>query len=238
MTKIWAHRGASAYAPENTIPAFQLAVEQGAEGVELDVQMTLDGEIVVCHDETIDRTSNGQGAIVGMTLEELREYDFAANKTGFEGVQIPTLREVYELLADTELMINVELKNSIEAYPGMGQKVAELTAEMGLEERVVLSTFNHYAVAELASGTLPVGVLHQDMLIDPWEYGAKLGAKAMHPFWGLVAVIPRYVQQAHDAGLQVNVWTVDDPAAVSMMVREQVDAVITNTPDVALALRG
>ena len=96
---IWAHRGASGHAPENTLPAFQLAADMGADGVELDLQKTKDGVLVVCHDETIDRTSGGAGWIKDLTFEELRALDFSAGNAAYEGVQIPTMEEVFDLLA-------------------------------------------------------------------------------------------------------------------------------------------
>jgi len=104
---IWAHRGASGYAPENTLLAFKKAIELGANGIELDVQMTKDGELVVCHDETIDRTSNGSGWIKDMTLAELKSLDFSCGQKDFAGVTIPTMREVFELLAPTGFIINI-----------------------------------------------------------------------------------------------------------------------------------
>ena len=117
-TKIWAHRGSSGFAPENTIPAFEVAKALNVDGIELDVQMTKDGELVVIHDETIDRTSDGKGWVKDYTLEELRKFNFAKNKPAFGFVTIPTLREVYELFQDTDYVINVELKTSIIPYDG------------------------------------------------------------------------------------------------------------------------
>ena len=116
QTKIWAHRGSSGFAPENTIPAFEIAKALDVDGIELDVQMTKDGELVVIHDETIDRTSDGSGWIADYTLEELRQFNFAINKPIFGFVTIPTLREVYELFQDTDYIINVELKINAVVY--------------------------------------------------------------------------------------------------------------------------
>ena len=96
--KIFAHRGASAYAPENTLEAFRLAMEQGADGIELDVQLTKDGELVVIHDETIDRVSNGKGAVRDYTLEELKSFSVSNHFEQYPDVKIPTLREVLELV--------------------------------------------------------------------------------------------------------------------------------------------
>ena len=110
---VWAHRGASGYAPENTIPAFELAAEMGADGVELDVQFTKDGQIVVCHDETIDRTSNGCGWVKDHTLEELLALSFDNGNKAYEGAQIPTMQEVFDALRPTNLTINIELKTGI-----------------------------------------------------------------------------------------------------------------------------
>ena len=109
MTEIWAHRGACAYAPENTMPAFELALKYGADGIELDVQRTADGQIVVIHDETINRTSNGFGKVVDHTLEELRACDFNNGFAGRRNVKIPTLRELYESCGtDFELSLDVK----------------------------------------------------------------------------------------------------------------------------------
>lgn len=240
MTLIWAHRGASAYAPENTLPAFELAAEQGAAGVELDVQLSADGELVVCHDETIDRTSNGTGKVKDLTLEQLRQFDFSAGHDGYAGTKIPTLREVFDLLGPLGLKVNVELKNSIEPYVGMPEQADALIAELGLAEQVLYSTFNHYSVRDIAaSGSpVPVAVLHQDMIVDPWDYAKALGAVALHPHGYLPLLSPDYVPRSHEVGLKVNVWTIDDPGQMALLIRDQADGIITNTPDVAVALRG
>ncbi len=110
MTKIFAHRGASGYAPENTLDAFALAMDMGADGIELDVQMTKDDEVVVIHDETIDRVSDGKGMVKDYTLEQLREFSFDNHMEGYEHVSIPTLNEVLELVKPSKMEVNVELK--------------------------------------------------------------------------------------------------------------------------------
>ena len=105
-TQVWAHRGASAYAPENTLEAFRLAAEMGADGVELDVQLSRDGELVVAHDETIDRVSNGTGYIKDYTLAQLKKLSFNRLFPDFKDARIPTLKEVYELLKPAGLTVN------------------------------------------------------------------------------------------------------------------------------------
>lgn len=137
-TQIWAHRGASAYAPENTLEAFRLAAEMGADGVELDVQLSRDGELVVAHDETIDRVSNGTGYIKDYTLAQLKELSFNRLFPAFKEARIPTLLEVYELLKPAGLTVNVELKTGIILYPEIEEKVLALTASMGMEDRQVV----------------------------------------------------------------------------------------------------
>lgn len=151
LKKIFAHRGASAYVPENTLPAFEKAVDIGADGVELDIHLSRDGRLVVIHDEMLDRTTNGHGFVKDFTLAELKKLDASKTMTnsGFCNLRIPTLGEVYELLADTELLVNVEVKNSIFLYPGILEKALEAEAKYGMSGRVLYSSFNHYAMQEL-----------------------------------------------------------------------------------------
>lgn len=245
MTQIWAHRGASAYAPENTIPSFRLAIEHGADGVELDVQRTADGELVVIHDETVDRTSNGHGRVVDHSLHQLRSLDASNGMPEYQGTQIPTLREVFELVAGTELIVNVELKNSVELYPGMEVQLEALRGEFGLSGtvrgedaaasgetcRVCYSSFNHYSLRTLLSMgcSVPLGVLYSDGLVDPWEYATYLGVQAIHPPWQVLQV-PGVVDECHSRGLRVNTWTVR-PEEAAWLSGLGVDAVITNHPD-------
>ena len=149
VTAIWAHRGACAYAPENTVPAFEVAVQMKADGVEIDVQRSADGQIVVIHDETINRTSNGVGRVVELTLEELRRCDFTNGFAGRRNVKIPTLRDALDVFRPTSMTVTIELKNSVELYPGMEDQVLRIVQEMGMEDQVVYSSFNHFSLANL-----------------------------------------------------------------------------------------
>ena len=148
-TKVWAHRGASGYAPENTLDAFRKAVEMGADGIELDVQMTKDGELVVIHDETIDRVSNGKGWVKDYTYEELKKFNFNKTHLEYTKEEIPTLEQVYLLIKPTNLTINVEIKTGIVFYPGIEERVLELTDRLGMKERVIYSSFNHYTIRKI-----------------------------------------------------------------------------------------
>ena len=124
---IWAHRGASGYAPENTLESFQKAIDLGADGIELDVQLTKDDQIVVIHDEILGRTCEGTGWVKDYTLEELRRFNYNKTFPQVAHADIPTLREVYELMKPSGLTINVELKTGIVFYEELERKVIELT---------------------------------------------------------------------------------------------------------------
>ena len=238
MTEIWAHRGASAHAPENTLPAFELAAEMGAEGIELDLQRTLDGRLVVCHDETVDRTSDGTGAIVAMPLDAVRALDFSAGGPGFSDVRIPLLEEVFELVRPTGMSVNVELKDSEERYPGMYAQACELAAQFGMTDRVIWSSFNHWSLRDIraADRGARLGVLYGEPLLDPWDYARGLGAQAVHPYFGTLAMTPGLVERCHQAGVAVNVWTVNQTSDARAMAAAGVDAIITNHPELRVAL--
>ena len=126
-TLVWGHRGASGYAPENTMAAFEKAVEMGADGIELDVQLTKDGELVVIHDETIDRVSDGSGWVKDFTYAKLIKHNFNRTHPEYEHAQIPTLEEVYALIKPTDLTINVEIKTGVVFYPEIEERVLDLT---------------------------------------------------------------------------------------------------------------
>ncbi len=233
---VWAHRGASGEAPENTLAAFALAAEQGADGVELDVQMTKDGRLVICHDETIDRTANAKGWIRDYTFEELRKLDFSYGKLQYEGETIPTLEEVLDLLTPTGLTVNIELKNGVCFYPGMEEKVVELVEKKGWQERVIFSSFNHYSVRKLA-GLAPWskrGVLYMDGPVDVPSYAKRLGAAAVHPaLYNLQ--YPGFLEECEKEGLDINVWTVDEKEYLKACMDMGIHAVITNYPKKAKA---
>lgn len=237
---ICGHRGASGYAPENTLEAFQLAVDLGADAVELDVQLTRDGQILVAHDETIDRVSNGTGPIAAQTLAALKKYDFNRVHPEYEGAKAPTLNEVFELLKPTRLMINVELKNSINPYPGMEERCLELAAKMGMEERIIYSSFNHYSLLRVKEidNKAVCGLLFSDILVRPWKYALEVGVEALHPHFGQTIYLEDFCRKAHEVGLAVNVWTVNFERDMKRVIELGCDMMITNYPDRAKALLG
>lgn len=228
---ILAHRGASAQAPENTLAAFRLAAEAGADGIELDVHLSQDGEIVVIHDEQVDRTTNGHGWVHAMTLAELKALDAGSwFSPRFSGERIPTLAEVLEAVGPAVQLINIELKSGRVLYPGLETRVIETLRRFGLLQRCILSSFNHFSL-RLVKQIEPrarTGVLYVEGLVDPWVYARHVPADAIHP--PHYAVFPELVTGAHAAGLAVNTWTVDAPDDVRRVVACGVDAVITNDP--------
>lgn len=234
---VWAHRGASGYAPENTLPAFKLAADMGAAGVELDVQLTKDNVIVVCHDEKIDRTSNGAGFIRDYTLEELKKFDFSNGNGAYEGTQIPTMEEVFDLLDPTGLTINIELKTGEYFYPGLEEAIVELTKKKGWMDRVIFSSFNHYSIMkikEIAPEAL-VGFLYADGTLNMPGYAAENQVDALHPaFYNLQ--YPDYMDDCNMFDIDVNVWTVNSEKDLLKCRELGVNAVITNYPKKALEL--
>lgn len=232
-TKVWAHRGASDYAPENTLEAFALAVKQGADGVELDVQMTKDGKLVVAHDETIDRVSNGSGRIIDYTLAQLREFTFNKIHPEYPSARIPTLKEVYELLQPTGLTVNVELKTGIVLYNGLEEKVLKLAKKMDMESRVIYSSFYHKSLVKLKKlePSARTGILYSDGWLDVVKYGKKMNADALHPaLYHLQS--GKLVKQAKEHGLNLHVWTVNRKEDMEAMTKLGVGAIITNCPDI------
>lgn len=234
---VWAHRGASGYAPENTLEAFRLAVEMEADGVELDVHLTRDDQMVVIHDEFLGRTCDGKGWIKDYTLEELRRFNFNKTMPECPHADIPTLQQVYELLKPTGLTIDVELKTGIVFYEDLERKVLALTSEMGLEDRVLYSSFNHSTCVKLheLNPEAYVGFLCADGPIGMAEYAKKHGADAIHPaLYNLQ--YPNYMQDAAGCNLDVNVWAVEEEIYMQMCCQLGVNAIITNYPDKALAI--
>lgn len=232
MTKIWAHRGASAYAPENTLEAFELAVKMGADGVELDVHLTKDGHLAVCHDETIQRVTGEKGTIRGMTLAELKTYDFGALFPAYRGAKMPTLEEVYELLAPTGLTVNVELKTNVYAYEGIEEKCARAAREWHMEDRVVYSSFNFVSLDRVrqVEKEAVTALLYDRPIPNVERIARKLGAKALHPYYKLLYA-GGAVEKARQAGLELHPWTADEPEDIARLKELGVEAIITDVPD-------
>ena len=185
--KIWAHRGCSQHYPENTLLAFEKAAEiKGLTGIELDIQLTKDGHIVVCHDEKVDRTTDGAGELRSFTLNELKKLRIDAGNGKYE--KIPTIDEVLDLLEDKMrigLKLNIELKNSVFPYEGMEEKIIELVHRRGIQNSIVYSSFSALSIERIRNmdSDAETGIL--DVKVSDCLYKLKggCGANALHPFW-------------------------------------------------------
>ena len=239
--KIWAHRGAGGwdkqYAPENTMPAFQKAVEMGADGIELDVQFSRDGEIVICHDETIERTSDGEGPVRAYTLAELKAFNFCSVHREFGFVEIPTLQEFLDFMEKHDFLLNIELKTGAYDYPDLEAATAEMVRTRGLADRVLYSSFSIGSLRKLraADHTAKIAILCSSDFVLPEDIRA-LDACAIHPWEQLVTA--ERIQKWHDWGLKVNTWTVDNHDRMKQLIALGADGIITDCPDTGRRARG
>ena len=232
MTLNIGHRGFSGLYPENTMLSFQKALKAGVDGFEFDTHLTKDGEIVVIHDEKIDRTTNGTGFVKDYTYEELKQFDASSVFAGQYGINhIPTLREYFELTKGMDLMTNIELKNSIIWYDGMEEKVIAMIREYGVEEQIVLSSFNHYSIMKCKklAPELKCGFLDSSWLVNPGEYTKSRGVECYHPSFR--SLDEATVAEVHSHGIEINTWTVNETEDIQRMFDLGVHSVITNFPD-------
>lgn len=233
-TKVWAHRGASGYAPENTLEAFRMAIEMGADGIELDVQFTKDRQLVVIHDETIDRVSNGHGRVVDYTLEELKQFTFNKTHPVYQDCRIPTLEEVLTLMKPTGMTVNIELKTGVNFYDGIEDSVLRLVDRLQMQEQVIYSSFNHYSIMKVKElcPDAHVGFLYCDGTLYMAEYAKANQVEALHPSLNNTQYID-LIPDCKEMGIALHVWTVNDKNDMERMAKLGVDAIITNYPDVA-----
>ncbi|MFJ7825650.1 glycerophosphodiester phosphodiesterase [Psychrobacillus sp. NPDC096623] len=230
--KIYAHRGSSGTHPENTLAAFKAAAKLPVHGVEFDVHMTKDHELVVIHDETIDRTSNGTGFIKDMTLTELKEFEFGSwFSPKFKQETIPTLREVLYVFKDTDHHLNIVLKSDIFPYEGMEQAVLQMLTDYRLEPRVVISSFNHEMVRKFKQMAPPIetAILFMEVMIEPHKYAELVGADALHVFFP--AALRQMGAEAIASGKKVRTFTVNEEKYADLLKQVGVDAIFTDYPE-------
>ena len=228
----FAHRGFSGNYPENTMLAFRKALEAGCEGMEFDVHLTRDGELVIIHDEAIDRTSGQHGLVKDMTYQELCRVDFSYRYAGLVPFQrIPTLREYFELVKDLDIRSNIELKTGVYEYPGIEQAVYNLIREYHMEDKVIISSFNHHSVMRMKAidPKIPCGFLSETWILDVGSYVEGHQVEAYHPQFAMLTDAETADLKAH--GREINTWTVNTPEDIREMIRLQVDGIISNFPD-------
>ncbi|UNK16778.1 glycerophosphodiester phosphodiesterase [Paenibacillus sp. N3/727] len=234
MTQIinFAHRGASGVCPENTMSAFRKALELGATGIETDVQMTKDGKLILIHDETVLRTTGEQGFVKDYTFEEIQKLDAGSwFSEEFRGERLPALEELLELTKDRGTIVNIELKNGSIQYPELEEKVIASIRSFGMEDRVVISSFNHYSLVKCKSiaPEIRTGILYVEGLYKAWEYGQSVGADALHAL--KYAVLPEWVEEAKACGIVYHPWTVNEPEEMKRLIAAKVAGIITDYPD-------
>ncbi len=215
---IFGHRGASIRAPENTLKAFDLAIKEGANGIEFDIRLSADNEIAIIHDETINRTSNSTGKVNSLTLEELQKFDFG------EGEKIPALKEVLEIFGNKH-WLNIEIKEE-----GLEQILVDLLKELKVKEKIVISSFLIpvlFKMKELAP-EIPTGYLYEYDLDDLDGLLEEVTINGIHPI--KENITKKLILEAHQKNLAVRAWTVDDTEIARKLAENGIDGIITNDP--------
>ena len=231
-----AHRGASGHAPQNTMAAFVLAAEMGADGIELDVHLSADGELVVIHDHTVDATTDGHGAVSALSLAQLQQLDAGGRfDPRYAGERIPTLRQVFAGVGQ-RLLINVEIKVAPGHHPErLEPEVVRLIEESGMIDRVLISSFSTRSLRRVRglNRRIPLALLYSRPAPAALPYlgrWSRIAYDALHPRYDLVGA--PLLARARTRGQRVNVWTVNEAAEMRRMRDLGVDGIITNYPDV------
>ncbi|OAS82528.1 MULTISPECIES: glycerophosphodiester phosphodiesterase [Metabacillus] len=231
-----AHRGAAGYAPENTIAAFDKAVEMKADYIEIDVQRSKDGELVIIHDTSVNRTTDGTGKVGDLTFTELRSLDAGSWKgEQFKGEKIPTFAEILDRYHG-KVGILIELK-APELYPGIEESIAqELTArnlDVPQNEKIIIQSFNFESMKIMNEllPKVPIGVLTSSKLHTTPEALQEFSTYAdyFNPSYGIVT--KDLVDQVHSIGMKISSWTVRSQEAADFLLEMDVDAIITDYPD-------
>lgn len=227
-TLVFGHRGAMAHAPMNTLASFQLAVEQGAAGIELDVHFSKDEQLIVLHDFELDATTDGHGTAADLTLTELKELDAGTwFSPAFAGEQIPTLDEVFESVG-SKLLINVEIKSRFSEPEALNLAVAACIKHHRLSERTLVSSFDPQLLRHFKSicPDVMTGFLHSPAAIAALM--DDVPHEARHPWHEVID--GDYMDWADKCGYFVNAWTVNEPQRACSLKRLGVNSVITDDP--------
>jgi glycerophosphoryl diester phosphodiesterase len=237
---IFAHRGSSAYAPENTLAAFELAVQHQADAIELDAKLCASGEVVVIHDASVDRTTNGRGVVNQLSLSALKELDAGSHfHPSFAGEKIPTLAEVFEAMGG-RIFINVELTNLTSTRDRLPEAVAELVRKFGLEQQVLISSFNPIALRRIQPrlpGT-PIGYLTLPGMGGPLSLvpsSLYVPYTALHPH--LRDVTPRLVRRLQRRNKRLHIYTVNTAEEMRRLFSLGVEGIFTDDPPLARQVR-
>lgn len=232
LPKVIGHRGACGSAPENTLASFEKAKQLGIEWVELDVQLTQDKTVVVLHDHTLERTTNGQGRIDEQVYARIKEYDAGSHfSESFAHVWIPTLEEVMFFLAQQQMHVNIELKLEPDASPkALVQKTLAVSKQFP-SVHTLFSSFHHKALKQLRqqASDVAIGVLYETLTNDWHELAQALEAKTIH--LQASALTRAIVQDIHDRGYQALAYTVNDRLEADRLFKMGVDSIFSDYPD-------
>lgn len=219
MINIIAHRGASAYEPENTLRAVKRALELNAKMIEVDVRLSKDEQIVVIHDESVDRTTNGKGLVKNLTLKELRKLDAG------KGEKIPTLQEVINAVRKKAILI-IEIK-----VLNIEDSIVRTIEKEGIENEVIVTSFNHHILKRIKNlnPTIKTGVIFKCHPIKSVDLALNANAESLFPEYRYLS--KEMVNEAHKNNLRIFPWTIDDPSIANELIEIGVDGIVTNKPD-------
>lgn len=235
---VFAHRGARRVAPENTLPAFDRALAMGVAGIEFDVHLTTDGRLVVIHDFTVDKTTDGRGAVTAMSAAEVRRLDAGSHfDVAFAGVQVPFLEEVLDLVGD-RCRLNIEIKSMNPYANDASAAVAAVIRDRNLYAQVLVSSFNPVTLIKLRhlDPKIALGMLYggemPEFLRQVWA-GPLIHPEAQHPEHTLIDAA--YMQWARTLACAVNTWTVNDVEEARRLAALGVDVIMSDVPDQIMA---
>lgn len=223
----FAHRGVMALQPENTISAFRLALDTGTDGIETDIHLTKDGELVLIHDETLERTTDGSGLVSSYTLDELRRFNAGIRFSQQE--VIPTLQELLELVRDESIRLNLEVKTDVLRYVGIEERLLDTLDASGINpSRILFSSFNHETVHRLKKmrPNIESAILLAQPLYDIVGYLKSVGADSVHPH--IDRITDEEIQSLQQHGVPVRPYTIKTDAQLERCRALQVDAIFVN----------
>ena len=232
---LYAHRGFSGKYPENSPLAFRKVLEETtADGIESDVHISKDGELVIFHDASVERTSNGKGFIKDHTFEEMLQLDIGSwMSPEFAGQHVWDLGQLLDFCKESKLLLNMELKNYEVFYQGLEQMVIDEICKRQMQDQVFVSSFNHISMQQFKNlcPEIKTGLLYDKPFLDIDHYIQRSNADNMHPRYMLLQYQPELMDLYHGRGMQVNTWTVNEEADMRDMITRGVDCIISNYPD-------
>lgn len=229
MTMIFGHRGLSSIYPENTMAAFKGAYDDGMDGIELDVHMTKDGEIVVIHDFFMDRTTDGMGYIKDLSFRDIRKH--SAGKwfnEKFSLEKVSSLQEIFEYFKDKNFKINVEIKAGYRFYENIEEKIIDNIHKYYKKENIIISSFDHYSLLKCKEidSTLETGALYEAALYNPWTYMKSIKVDYIHPQYQTLT--DEVIENSKKEGYKINTYTVDDVDAIKRLISKDINIIFTN----------